>query len=103
MRSVLFSKTFDEQLIAYIEHGSARFGADVADSKKEIVYRTIEHLIAVNPGIKRRDPTLNLVVYQISHTPFFVLYDYDDSEVRVHFIFINGKSLSDIDPLSADW
>jgi hypothetical protein len=32
-----------------------------------------------------------------------VLYDYDDSELRVHFIFINGKSLSDIDPLSADW
>jgi hypothetical protein len=103
MRSILFSKTFDEQLIAYIEQGSERFGAKVADSKKELVYQTIENLIARNPGIKGRDASLGLVVYQIRDTPFFILYDYDDREVRVHAVFINGKPLSGIDPSSVEW
>ena len=53
--------------------------------------------------IKRRDPSLGLVVYPISHTPFFVVYDYDDTQVRVHFIFINGKPLDSIDPSTAAW
>jgi plasmid stabilization system protein ParE len=103
MRSIRFSKTFDEQLIAYIDHGTVHFGAAVADRKKLLVYDAVENLIARNPGVKRRDPALGLVVYPVSQTPFFLLYDYDETEVRVHFIFINGKPLSAIDPASAEW
>jgi hypothetical protein len=75
----------------------------VASEKKALVYNTIQNLIAANPGLKRRDPILGLVVYPVSKTPFFLLYDHDDNEVRVHFIFIEGKSLTEIDITSVEW
>ena len=67
------------------------------------LYDTIKDILAHNPGIKRRDSVLRLVVYPINGTPFFILYDYDDSELRVHFVFINGKPLREIDPKSVEW
>jgi hypothetical protein len=103
MRSIRLSKTFDEQLIDYIDEGARKYGDRLANEKKAIVYRTIERLLAPNPAIKRHNPELGLVVYPISGTPFFVLYDYDDAELRVHFIFIKGKPLGTIDPASAEW
>lgn len=103
MRSIRLSKTFDEQLIAYIDEGARKYGDSVAAEKKALVYKTIERTLALNPAIKRRNPELGLVVYPISNTPFFVLYDYDDTELRVHFIFINGKALETIAPASASW
>ena len=103
MRSVRLSRTFSDQLTEYIDAGERALGATVANSKKSIVYSTIRNILANNPGIKRPDPTLGLVVYPISKTPFFVVYDYDDTELRVHFIFINGKPLGAIDPKSVEW
>ena len=46
---------------------------------------------------------LGLVVYPIARTPFFIVYDYDDVELRMYFAFLNGKPLDDIDPASAEW
>ena len=102
MRSIRLSKTFDEQLITYIDEGAQKYGDRVAGDKKALVYKTIERL-APNPAVKRRTPKLGLVVYPVSGTPFFLVYDYDDTELRVHFIFITGKSLGTIDPASAEW
>ena len=103
MRSIIYSTTFDEQLIEYIEHGELTYGAAVATEKKDRVYDTIKDVLAHSPGIKQRDPVLDLVVYPVTGTPFFILYDYDDSELRVHFVFINGKPLSEIDPACVEW
>jgi hypothetical protein len=103
MRTVIYSKTFDEQLLDYLEQGARVFGTAVAIEKQTRVYTTIKDVIARNPGLKRHDPALGLVVYPISKTPFLVLYDYDDAQLRVHFIFIGGKSLSHIDPAAVEW
>lgn len=102
MRSIRFSKTFDEQLIDYIDAGAQTYGDRVAGEKKALVYKTIR-LLATNPTIKRRNRKLGLVVYPISDTPFFILYNHDDAELRIHFIFIKGKPLDTIDPASAEW
>jgi plasmid stabilization system protein ParE len=102
-RAVKLSKTFNDQLIEQIDYGEQRFGARVAEEKKERVLATIENLLANNPAIKRPHQALGLVVYPISNTPFFILYDYDEHELRVHFIFRAGASLDDLDPTSAKW
>jgi plasmid stabilization system protein ParE len=103
MRSIIYSKTFEEQLLDYLEHGARTFGKAVAIDKQNRIYTTLKNVIAPNPGLKRHDPSLGLVVYPISKTPFFVLYDYDETQVRVHFIFIKGKPLNDIDTAIAEW
>ena len=43
------------------------------------------------------------MIYPISSTPFFVVYDYDDIELRVLFVYINGKPLDEIDPTAVEW
>jgi plasmid stabilization system protein ParE len=102
-RAVKLSKTFNDQLVEQIDYGEQRFGARVAEEKKERVLATIEKLLANNPAIKRPHQALGLVAYPISGTPFFILYDYDEHELRVHFIFRAGASLDDLDPTSAEW
>ena len=102
-RAVRLSKTFNDQLVEQIDCGEQRFGARVAEAKKERVLAIIENLLANNPAIKRPDPVLGLVVYPISDTPFFILYDYDEHLLRVHFVFRAGASLDDLDPNSAEW
>lgn len=103
MRSIVYSITFNDQLNEYLMMGEAKFGAAVVDAKKTLVYATIRNILANNPGIKRPDPTLGLVVYPISRTPFFILYDYDDAELRVHAIFLSGKPFTEIDLTSVEW
>jgi plasmid stabilization system protein ParE len=102
-RAVKLSMTFNDQLVEQIDYGEQRFGARVAEEKKERVLAVIENLLANNPAIKPPHPALGLVVYPISDTPFFILYDYDERELRVHFIFRAGASLDDLDPNSAEW
>ena len=63
MRTVKLSKTFNDQLIDYIEHGDQQYGARVAEDKKRRVLTTIRTVLAASPSIKRRDPALGLVVY----------------------------------------
>jgi predicted transcriptional regulator len=103
MRTLKLSKTFNDQLIDNIALGERRFGKQTAEQKKEKVPDIIETLLLHNPAIKGRYANLGLVVYPISNTPFFVLYDYDDHELRVHFVFIKGKPMDDIDPATAEW
>lgn len=103
MRSVVYSITFNDQLNELLDMGEAKFGTRVVDAKKDLVYSTIRNILANNPAIKQPDPSLGLVVYPIHRTPFFILYDFDDTTLRVHFIFLKGKPLEAIDPAAVDW
>jgi hypothetical protein len=42
-------------------------------------------------------------VYPVTKTPFVVVYDYDDTELRVMFIFHARADLRSIDPVSVEW
>ena len=86
MRDVRLSKTFIEQLNALLAQGVASFGARVVAKKRALVYDLIEHHLAQFPASKKPDAKLGLTVHRVAGTPFVVLYDYDDAELRVHFI-----------------
>lgn len=102
-RTVRFSKTFNDQLVELLDWGAQRFGERVAEDKRQRVYSTIEGLLVTFPAIKKRHPELGLVLYPITGTPFVVLYDYDEQELRVHFIMHAHADRADLDPASADW
>ena len=103
MRTVRFSLTFNDQFNELLEQGEHRFGIAVVEQKKDIVYTTIERFLARHPNAKRPDPTHGLCAYPISKMPFVVLYDFDDSELRVHFIFHKHADLRDLNPATAEW
>jgi plasmid stabilization system protein ParE len=103
MRTVRFSKTALDQFNALLAQGIEPFGARVVAEKRDRVYATIEHILAAFPAIKRRHAELGLCVYPIARTPFMVLYDFDDVELRVHFVFHRHADLRDLDPRAAEW
>ena len=103
MRTVRLSKTALDQLNTLLAQGVRPFGVRVVAEKRDRVYDTIERFLAVHPAAKTPHPALGLRVYPIARTPFVVLYDFDDAELRVHFIFHRHADLRDLDPASAEW
>jgi len=103
MRNVRVSKTALDQPNALRAQGIEPFGVRVVAEKRDRVYATIEHVLAAFPAIKRPHPDLGLCVYPIARTPFVLLYDFDDSEMRVHFIFHRHADLRDLDQTSIEW
>ena len=103
MRRVRISKTFTQQLHALMAQGLPVFGERVVMQKRDLVYDLIEHHLAHFPASKTPDPKLGLTVYRVAKTPFVVLYDYDDAELRLHFILPARADRRDLDPTSAEW
>ncbi len=101
MRGIRTSRTFDDQLVDLLAFGEQAFGRRVADEKRLRVYRTIRQFLAVHPATKQPDPVHGLCVYPIARTPFVVLYDFDDNEIRLHFVFHRSADLSGLEPNSA--
>ncbi len=103
MRRVTDSKSFADQLIEQIDYGEQQFGARVANPKKGLALTIIERPLADTPAIKQPHPRLGLRFYPVSRTPFLVLYDFDDTERRIHVLVHRDASLDDLDPGSAEW
>jgi mRNA-degrading endonuclease RelE of RelBE toxin-antitoxin system len=102
MRRVRLSKTFFQQLHTLLEQGYPKFGERVVLEKRDLVFRLIEQHLARYPRVPR-DPSHGLCVYPVRKTPFALVYDYDDAELRVLFIFHKHADLSDLDPGMVEW
>jgi mRNA-degrading endonuclease RelE of RelBE toxin-antitoxin system len=102
MRQVRYSATFIHQLNSLLAQGEAKFGARVVDEKRELVFDTIDRFLAQFPS-KRRDQDINLCTHVIANTPFIVIYDFDDTELRVFFIVHRHADRIHIDPGDAKW
>ena len=83
MRRVVRSRTYVAQLKAIIEDGAVTFGIATANRTLAHIDKNLTQHLAHFPGNKQADVRLGLVVSPISKTPFVVLYDYDDAELRV--------------------
>ncbi|RTL68581.1 MAG: hypothetical protein EKK41_15590 [Hyphomicrobiales bacterium] len=102
-RSVRFSKTFLDQFVEHLAWGEAHFGRSAADAVKDRVFYVIETLLARHPAVKRPHPGPGLIAYPVSGTPFVVLSDFDDAELRVPFILHARSDLAGLDPNASEW
>ncbi len=102
MRRVRLSKSFLDQLDMLLAQGYPQFGDRVVREKRDRVFDMIENHIARYPRIEP-DPDLNLCIYPVLRTPFVLIYDYDDDEVRVHFVLNKRADRTELDPSSAEW
>jgi mRNA-degrading endonuclease RelE of RelBE toxin-antitoxin system len=103
MRTVAYSKTFTDQLHVLLRQGYWKFGARVVSEKRTIVYDTIDDHLAHFPGTGIPDKRLDLMSYAISRTPFVVLYDFDDDDLRLHFVVHKRADRRKIDPADIQW
>jgi mRNA-degrading endonuclease RelE of RelBE toxin-antitoxin system len=103
MRTILYSKSFTDQLHVLLQQGYWKFGARVISEKQIIVYDTIDDHLALFPGTGSRDRRRGFWSYSVSSTPFVVLYDFDDAQLRVHMIVHKRADRRKIDPRDAEW
>ena len=103
MRAIRISVTFNDQLNDLLEQGELRFGQALIEEKKALVYAIIGKHLALFPASRVRDPELGLHLYPVTGTPFVLVYDYDDTELRMHFVLHKRADRSKIDPTDIEW
>lgn len=102
MRRVRLSQTFRDQLDELIAQGYPKFGERVVTEKRELVLDLINDHLARHPR-RPRHPQHGMCVYPVSRTPFVLIYDFDDDELRVLFIFHGADDLRRLDPSTVTW
>ena len=102
MRRVRLSSTFRDQLDELIAQGFPKFGERVVAEKRDLVLDLINGHLARHP-LRPRHPQHGMCVYSVSKTPFVLIYDYDDEELRVLFIFHGADDLRRIDVRTVAW
>ena len=103
MRAIRLSRTFVDQLNELLDQGEQRFGRAIIEEKKALVYATIRKHIAYFPASRMHDPGSGLSAYPVSKTPFVLLYDYDDAELRIHFVLHKRADRNRVDPTDIEW
>jgi plasmid stabilization system protein ParE len=97
------SRTSILQLQALLDQGAAKFGVAVAADKLRRLEDTIHNHLAWFPATKRPDRRLKLHLYLVTKTPFVLVYDFDDDELRIHFILHASADRRLVDPNDIKW
>jgi plasmid stabilization system protein ParE len=103
MRSVRYSKTFREELDSLLAQGEPQFGAAVVDAKALLVRTTITNHLAQFPATGRLEPEHGLYIWTVRRTPFVLLYDFDDAELRIHAVVHKSADRTALDLPNIEW
>ncbi len=102
MRTIRLSKSFAEEFDRLLAQGEERFGLAVVDEKRALVRGAIAKHLAYFPR-RPVDSVLGICTYHVTDTPFVLLYDYDDAELRVHLVVHGRSDWSRIDLSAVEW
>ena len=102
-RLVRVSCSAREQFRLMLAQGEAKFGANIADEKRGLVVAAIENHLAEYPhrGLKQRRQ--KFFTHYVSMTPFVVVYEYDETELRVLFIVHNSADRRRLKLTDVEW
>ncbi len=103
MRSIRVSRTYLAALHHLLAFGEAHFGRAVVDEKRKRISYVIRNVLAVYPTVGAFDESLEIHFYAVSGTPFVLLYDFDDAELRIHLIIHRRANRSSVDIADIDW
>ncbi len=85
-----YSHSFFEEFATLLEQGVASFGPAVVAEKRDRVLRMITEHLAYFP-VRPIDPDVGKCTYPVTTTPFVLIYDYDDAELRIYLI-VHGRA-----------
>jgi hypothetical protein len=101
MRRVRRSRTAIEGLQTLLAQGLPKFGFDVVAAKLQILDRVTDTYLAENPQNGFRHPR-HFFYHPVSGTPFTVLYEYDDAELRILFL-VHQRADRGLAPEAFEW
>jgi plasmid stabilization system protein ParE len=86
MRAVRYAQSAEASFQILLAQGAEKFGVDVADEKRLLLRACVSSYLATYPHHGLRTPGQTFRHYPVADTPFTVVFEYDDAEVRVLFI-----------------
>lgn len=103
MRRIRGSASYAAALRDLLAFGETCFGSRVVDQKRARISHVISNVLAFNPAIGSFDQTLGVYTYPIARTPFILLYDFDDDELRLTLIIHARSDRTQIDLTAVEW
>ncbi len=102
MRSIRYSRSFFEELATLLEQGVDRFGTRVVSEKRARVLDAVTRHLVHFPE-RPIDPAIGICSRVVARTPFILLYDFDDDELRVHLIIHAHSDRATVDLSAVEW
>jgi plasmid stabilization system protein ParE len=102
MRVIRVSRSYLAALHELLAYGESPFGSAVVDDKRARIEHTIEQILSEYPGIGRFETNLGVYSYAVTRAPF-VLYDFDDVELRIHLIIHASSDRSRVSLAEIEW
>ena len=102
-KSIRFSRTARDQFQILLAHGAEKFGIDLADQKRRLVEDCIANYLIDHPEHGLRDKGRSFFHHRVAKTPFTVVYDFDENELRILFIVHSRADRRRLDPVSVEW
>jgi hypothetical protein len=103
MRRVFRSRTAIDGLQILLTQGLPKFGKRVIAEKKSLVDAAIDQYLAESPHRGLRDADRSFCYYPVSDTPFTVVYEYDETDLRILFIVHSRADRRRLDPADVEW
>ncbi len=100
MRAIRYSRTFFRDLETLLSQGLDRFGVRVVAETRDLMLAAITQTLQHFPV---RPPDLGVGVFRVPRTPFVLLYDYDDAELRIYTVVHGRADRGSIDLTAIDW
>ena len=103
MRTVRYSLTAERMFHAMLHEGAEKFGVDVAEEKRRLLVNCVRDYLAEHPHHGLRTRGKSFLHYPVQSTPFTVVYDYDNNELRVLYILHKRADRRNLTPTNVDW
>lgn len=102
-RRITISRTARENFNILLAQGVEKFDLDVVDEKRQLVFKTLETHLSENPHHGLTDRVRGLRHFHVSKTPFLIVYEYDDTDLRVLFIVHASQDRRHLNPSTVEW
>ena len=95
MRRVHLSRAFAYALKRHLRESAERFGLATARTIEQKIARVIFKHLPHSPLLGRQHTVLGRYVFHVPKTPFVLLYNFDDQELRMHLIVVARSNWAD--------
>jgi plasmid stabilization system protein ParE len=88
---------------AMLEQGAEKFGVAIAREKERLVYDTLHTYLAHYPHHGLTTPGQRFLHYPVKDTPFTIVYEYNNKDLRVFYILHKHADRRNLDLHEVEW